>query len=568
MSASLPRTVDELVQWTWPQIEPHYRDLAARLPTAASVPEWLSGWSRLGEAVNEMYSRLWVATTVDTADEEAGRRFDAYLDEIFPAAQAADYGLKMKLISSGLEAGGFEVPLRNMRAEAEMFREANLPLLAEEKKLSTTFDKIVGAQTVTWDGKEVTLQQLQPVFLDSDRAKRERAWRLSMERRLADREAINALWQKFLHVRTHIATNSGFGGDYRAYRWKQLLRFDYTPADCETFRRAIEHVAIPAAMRITERRRRRLGVDSLRPWDLNVDPLSRPPLRPFETIGELESKTSAIFHRVDAQFGAHFDTMAREGLLDLDNRKNKAGGGYCTEFAAARRPFIFMNAVGVHDDAQTLLHEGGHAFHVFESARLPYLQQRQVGLEFAEVASMGMELLAAPYLGLEHGGFYGAADAARARVEHLENAILFWPYMAVVDAFQHWVYEHPGDALDPAQCDSQWASLWTRFMHGVDWSGLDDVLITGWQRKGHIHQDPFYYVEYGLAQLGAVQVWRNALKDQAGSVARYRRALSLGGTQPLPTLYEMAGAKFAFDAGTLQEAVALMEQTLATLDPE
>ena len=581
MPTSLPSSADDLVQWTWPQIEPHYRDLAAGPLTAASVHEWLSGWSRLGEAVDEMYNRLWVATTVNTAGEEAGRRFSAYLDEIFPGARASEHGLKKKLIASGLDPSalrlrsgqaslraGFQVPLRNMRAEAELFREANLPLLAEEKKLSTAFDKIVGAQTVTWDGKEVTLLQLQPVFLDPDRAKRQRAWRLSMERRLADREKIDELWGRFLRVRTHIAENAGFGGDYRAYRWKQMLRFDYTPADCETFRRAIEEVAIPAGMRIYRRRRRRLGVDSLRPWDLNVDSLSRPPLHPFETVDELKSKTSIIFHRVDEQLGAHFDTMAREGLLDLDNRKNKAGGGYCTEFAAARRPFIFMNAVGVHDDAQTLLHEGGHAFHVFESAHLPYIQQRQVGLEFAEVASMSMELLAAPYLGMDHGGFYGEADAVRARVEHLENAILFWPYMAVVDAFQHWVYQNPEAALDPAQCDAQWAALWTRFMHGVDWSGLDDILVTGWQRKGHIHQDPFYYVEYGLALLGAVQVWRNALKDQAASVASYRRALSLGGTLPLPKLYEAAGAKFAFDAGTLREAVGLLEQAIATLDPE
>ncbi|HET7091263.1 MAG TPA: M3 family oligoendopeptidase [Anaerolineae bacterium] len=568
MSTSLPSSADDLMQWTWPQIEPHYRDLAARPLNTANVGAWLVDWSQLGEAVNEMYNRLWVATTVNTADEEAGRRFAAYLDEIFPAAQAAEHKLKERLLASGLEPEGFEIPLRNMRTEAELFREANLPLLAEEKKLSTAFDEIVGAQTATWDGKEVTLQQLQPVFLDPDRAKRERAWRLSMERRLADREKIDELWTQFLRVRTHIAENASFGHDYRAYRWRQLLRFDYTPADCETFHRAIEEVAIPAGLRIYERRRKRLGVSSLRPWDLNVDPLNRPPLHPFETIDELRGKTSAIFHRVDQQLGAHFDTMAREGLLDLDNRKNKAGGGYCTEFAAARRPFIFMNAVGVHDDVQTLLHEGGHAFHVFESARLPYLQQKQVALEFAEVASMGMELLAAPYLSANHGGFYSEADAARARIQHLEEAILFWPYMAVVDAFQHWVYQNPGAALDPAQCDAQWAALWKRFMHGVDWSGLDDVLITGWQRKGHIHQDPLYYVEYGLAQLGAVQVWRNALKDQAASVARYRRALSLGGTQPLRMLYEAAGAKFAFETSTLREAVGLMEQAIAALDPE
>ena len=568
MFASLPRTADELMRWTRPDIQPYYQDLAARTLTVETVALWLSDWSRLSECVVEMQNRLTVATTVNTADAEADRRYTAFLDTIYPAAQAAEQRLKEKLLASGLEPNGFEIPLRNLRAEAALFREANLPLLAEEKKLITEYDKIVSAQTVMWEGQEITLLQLQPVYLDPDRAVRKRAWRLAMDRRLADRQAISDLWAKFLRLRKQIAANADFGDDYRAYRWPQLLRFDYTPDDCARFHQAIEQVVIPAAGRIYERRRQRLGVETLRPWDLNVDPLGRSPLRPFETIDELQSKTSAIFHRVDPQLGARFDTLIREGMLDLDNRKNKAPGGYCTEFAAIRRPFIFMNAVGLHDDVQTLLHEGGHAFHVFESARLPYLHQMQVGLEFAEVASMGMELLAAPYLAAQHGGFYSDANAARARVEHLEQAILFWPFMAVVDAFQHGVYENPDTAFDPDNCDAQWAALWNRFMRGVDWSGLEQEIITGWQRKGHIHQDPFYYVEYGFAQLGAVQVWRNALKDQAGSVASYRRALSLGGTAPLPQLFEAAGAKFALDAGTLREAVGLMEETIARLDPQ
>ena len=243
--------------------------------------------------------------------------------------------------------------------------------------------------------------------------------------------------------------------------------------------------------------------------------------------------------------------MRREKLLDLVNRKRKAPGGYCTDFSAVKRPFICMNAVGVHDDVQTLLHEGGHSFHVFETASLPYHQQTQVPMEFAEVASMGMELLAAPYLAADQGGFYSPADAARARIEHLEGTLLFWPYMAVVDAFQHWVYENPDAATDPVNCDRTWGEQWDRFMRGVDWGGLEEEKVTGWHRKLHIFQVPFYYVEYGLAQLGAMQVWRNALRDQAKAVANYRQALALGGTVTLPELFATAGAKFAFDAQTL-----------------
>jgi oligoendopeptidase F len=258
--------------------------------------------------------------------------------------------------------------------------------------------------------------------------------------------------------------------------------------------------------------------------------------------------------------------MRNEDLLDLENRKNKAPGGYTTHFDVTRRPFVFMNAVGIHDDVQTLLHEGGHAFHYFEASPLRYIQQAHVPMEFAEVASMSMELLASPYLAKDSGGFYSSADARRARVEHLEGNILFWPYMAVVDAFQHWVYENPQDAADPAACDAAWGREWKRFMCVVEWDGLEDEMVTGWQRKLHIFQVPFYYVEYGLAQLGAVQVWRNALQDQNGAVASYRKALSLGGTVTLPQMYQTAGARLAFDAGTLGEAVALMEAKIAELE--
>jgi oligoendopeptidase F len=403
------------------------------------------------------------------------------------------------------------------------------------------------------------------VYLNLDRSVREKAWRLSSTRQLADREALNTLWQQLMNLRRQIAANAGYP-DYRSYRWKEFKRFDYTPDDCATFHTAIEQVVVPAAARIYERRRQNLNVETLRPWDLDVDPHGLPALCPFETIQELESKTEAMFQRVDPQLGEYFTIMRREGLLDLDNRKGKAPGGYQIDLRLVKRPFIFMNSVGLHDDVQTMLHEGGHAFHCFESARLPYLHQQEFGAEMAEVASMSMELLAAPYLTKDKGGFYSDADAARARTEHLEGIILFWPYMAVVDAFQHWVYTHHDDATKPANCDEKWAELWDRFMQGIDWSGLDAERVTGWQRKLHIFQAPFYYVDYGLAQLGAVQVWQKSLANQAQAVTQYRGALALGGTRSLPDLYAAAGARFAFDSATVGEAVNLIEKTLADLE--
>ncbi len=564
MTLSLPKTAADFMQLSWSQIEPFYAELNGFSLNAQNVKEWLSEWTRLSEFVNETGQRLYVAMTINTADKEAEKRLYNYLDTISPPAEAAEQKLREKLLASGIEPAGFEIVLRNMRAQAALFREANLPLFTEERKLGNEYDKLIGAQTVHWEGKDVTVTQLRPVYQDTDRTMREKAWRLALSRQLSDRDAINQLWGKFMGLRKQLAANADFT-DYRAFRWRQLLRFDYTPESCAQFHDAIEQAVVPAAERIYERRRKQLGVDSLRPWDLDVDPLGRPALKPFEQISMLEGKTEGIFRQVDPQLGDYFATMRKEALLDLDNRKGKAPGGYCTAFVVAKRPFIFMNAVGLHDDVQTLLHEGGHAFHVFESAHLPYFQQLEIGMEFAEVASMSMELLGLPYLSQSGTGFYTDKDAARARIEHLEGLILFWPYMAVVDAFQHWVYTHNEEATDAANCDAAWSAQWKRFMRGVDWAGLEQEKMTGWHRKLHIHEVPFYYVEYGLAQLGAVQVWRNSLQNQANAVKQYRQALSLGGTVTLSQLYQTAGAKFSFDVSTLRDAVGLIEQTIGQL---
>jgi oligoendopeptidase F len=300
----------------------------------------------------------------------------------------------------------------------------------------------------------------------------------------------------------------------------------------------------------------------LRPWDVDFDPSNRSPLKPFKSVDDLESTTATIFHNIDPVLGNYFDTMRQRGLLDLDNRKGKRVGAFCTHFDTTDEPFIMMNAVGVHTDVITLLHESGHAFHVFETAHLPYFQQGDIGMEFVEVPSQAMELLALPFLHIENGGYYNDEDHARATIELLERIITFLPYMAVVDGFQHWVYENSQAALNPANCDQTWAALWDRFMVGVDWSGLDEEKATGWHRKRHIFARPFYYVEYGMAYLGAVQIWKNALSDQAAALKAYRHALALGGTVPLPDLYAAADIKFAFDRDTIATCVDLIESQM------
>ncbi|MBK9122617.1 MAG: M3 family oligoendopeptidase [Chloroflexi bacterium] len=564
MTATAPTDATQALDWLWEDYEPFFAALYEADLNAATLESWLGEWSAIASVAMEVLSRISVATTVDTTDEVAERRYNTYMEKVYPPLAMANNKLSEKLVRSELELDGFEIPLRNMRSDLEIFREENLPLQTEESKVSLEYDKLSGAQTVEWEGAEVTLAQLTPVQHDRDRERRERAWRLAMERRLTDRAAFNDLWRQFLTLRVQMAKNAGFS-NYRDLRWKQYHRFDYTPDDAKAFCAAIEETVVPAAQRIFERKRAALGLETLKPWDTEVDPFGADPLKPFASVDDLIARTGAIFNHVDPVLGGYFETMANERLLDLDNRKGKAPGGYCTYFEVAKRPFIFMNSVGLHDDVQTMLHEGGHAFHAFASSDLPYFQQKNPPMEFCEVASMAMELLSAPYLSTEYGGFYNPAEASRARTEHLETILRFWPYMAVVDLFQHWVYENAEAAMDPAECDAQWSQIWDRFMRGIDYTGLDDIKATGWHRKLHIFHVPFYYVEYGLAQLGAVQVFGNAKRDQPSAVAKYRSALALGGTVGLPDLFAAAGVKFAFDAKTLGSAVELLEQTLSEL---
>jgi oligoendopeptidase F len=565
MFISLPRQAQDALDWSWSEFEPFAQQLLAEPLSQANLDEWMDRWTHLTDLIQEVFNRLYVATTIDTTDVQAENRFEHFLEDVLPAQLAAGQKLKEKLLNSGLQPKNFEIPMRNMQAEAGLFREINLPLRSEIEKLKLEYDKIVGAQTIEWEGSERTLTQLEPIYQEPDRSKREQAFRLAAERQLQDRQALNSLWGKLLELRRQTAHNAGLPS-YTSYRWQELLRFDYTPADCALFRDAIEAEVVPAASRRYEKRRQQLGVDTLRPWDLAVDPLNRPPLVPYQRTADLVYKTQAVFDQVDSQLGNYFQSMQDENLLDLENRKGKAPGGYCIDYPLAKRPFIFMNGVGLHEDVQTLLHEGGHAFHVFEINLLPYQQQKIVPMEFAEVASMSMELLASPYLSGGGDSFYTTAHAAQARLEHLEKALLFWPYMAVVDGFQHWVYANSEEALDAANCDRVWSDLWDRYMPGIDYSGMEEYKRTGWQRKLHIFQEPFYYVEYGLAQLGAVQVWQNARRDQASAVTSYRRALSLGGTVSLPELFRTAGARFAFDAGTLRSAVSLIESVITELE--
>lgn len=570
MLKNLPSTPEAILKMEWADYEPHFKLLEETQLTIENSDDWLLGWSALADRLDEQYTRLYVATTQFTNDKEIENRFNHFVEDIQPQSRVEEQKLKEKILASGLQLKNFQMGLKRLRAEADIFKEANLDLLVEEQKLNAEYNQILGSQTVLWEGEERTAAQMFPLLLEKDPAIREKAWRASTAVRLKNRDAINALWKKYMAVRIKIAENAGLP-DYRSYAWAQKFRFDYSPEDCKTFHQAIEEVVVPAAKRIIEKRKKKLGVDSVRPWDQNVDIYDENPLKPYQTINELKSRSRDIFTKVDPKFGEYFQTMMDEDLLDLDSRKNKAPGGYNLIYGVSKKPFIFMNNSGTHGDVVTLLHEGGHAFHAFEAGVVPYFHERSenyVPAEFAEVASMAMELLASPYISKEHGGFYTEAEAARARLEHLEGIITFWPYMALVDAFQHWIYENPKDGSDPLLCENKWGELWDRFMPYIDYSGLEDAKKTYWHRQLHIHNIPFYYIEYGIAQLGAVQVWANALKDQKQAVAKYRKALSLGSTVSLPELFKAAGIKFAFDTKTLKTYVDLIEEQMKKLEQE
>jgi oligoendopeptidase F len=546
----------------WSDYEGRYAELASTELSSDNVQAWLQAWSDLHDELDELGSRIYVAKTVNTADEASSKAYDAFLSDIYPPMAQAEQGLKTLLLASALEPAGFEVPLRNMRSEAALFRDENVPLQSEEMSVSSQYADIVGAQTVQWDGEERTVTQLSKELQGQDRARRETAWRTISTRQLEDRQAINEVWSKLLALRLPQAAHAGYP-DYRTYRWEQFQRFDYTPEDCRRFHDAILSEVVPLAAEMMEARRTALGVETLRPWDLDVDPAGREGLRPFNTVDEFIEKTQSAIDKVDAELGAYYRTMRDEGLLDLENRKNKAPGGYCTTFAKVRLPFIFMNAVGKQSDVRTLVHELGHAFHAFEAGKLPLSHQQSYNIEFAEVASMSMELLAGTFMRVEDGSFYDEESFRRAWTEHIQKVVLFFPYMAVVDAFQHWVYANPEAAANPAKCDAEWSALYGKFLPWEDWTGFESALATGWHRKLHIHEIPFYYVEYGIAQLGALQVYANFRRDRAAAVRDYRNGLALGGTVTLPEMFAAAGAKFAFDADTVRGLMSLCREVLA-----
>jgi len=547
----------------WAEIEPYFDGLADRpIATVQDLERWLLDGSELQACLHEVGTDREVRMTCQTDDPQRKAAYLDFIENIAPKCKPRWHGLHEKYV--GCPAAG-QVPQarygvfdRSVRNRVTLFRPENVPLQTEEDKLAQRYQEVCGAMTVQFEGKEQTLSQMARYLELPDRAIRRQAWELAARRRLTDAEALEDLFDELVRLRDRMARNADLP-DYRAYAFQSRERFDYTPADCLRFHEAIGQTVVPLVRKVQQRRREQLGVDELRPWDLAVDELGRPPLRPFAEVDELCDKSRAIFARIDPELANQFDKMRASGLLDLASRKGKAPGGYMATYEERREPFIFMNAVGLQGDVRTLLHECGHAFHAYATRGEPLVDYRSAPLEFAEVASMGMELLAYEHL----DEFYKGEDLARARRSQLEGIVGLFPWVATIDAFQHWMYTHPEHSR--AERKEQWLTLRRRFGGIEEYSGYEDVLERSWQRQLHLFQVPFYYIEYGIAQLGALQLWRNARSDRPAALRRYRAGLALGGSRPLPELFETAGLRFDFSSETLGPLMSAVEAELEGL---
>ena len=562
---ALPSSPDALSKANWEDIVPYFDDLAERPLDETTIDGWLQAWSSLEELVTEAAALAMIAYTIDTSDPEKEADHLRFSTEILPKMEERSVELAKRLVESGYRTPDLETALARFRTSIEIFREANVPIFSELEELSARYQRITGSMTVEWEGQERPLPQLQPYLKSPDRAVRERAFRAAASPYADKRDELAGLFDRMYELRQRAARNAGFA-NFRDYIFPAKYRFDYSPADCERFHDAIEATVAPAVERLLAVRRRRLSLDVLRPWDLAVDPYRKMPLRPFSTTEEFVGRAHSVFERVDPMLGSEFQTMIDERLLDLDSRKGKAPGGYCETLHHRGRPFIFMNAVGLVDDVMTLLHEAGHAFHAFASHEQPLIWQRHPGSEAAELASMSMELLAGAHLS-QPVGYFTPEDHRSAWLEHLEDILLSLVHIASVDAFQTWVYTS-GEGGDAAARDAAWLRIRQRFERGVDWTGLDRERVARWYRQLHIFMYPFYYIEYGIAQIGALQVWRNSRRDQAGAVARYREALALGAVRGLPEIYRAAGAELTFDAAKIGDLVRLVEAEIERVRAE
>ncbi len=550
------------------QVVSLYEKLLERnISSADQLEQFLIDRSELSAAVFQQQSILYILMTCQTLDESRAENYKRFIETVVPAIKPVEDKLDRKFLASAekyrLDSRRYEVLTRNTRADVELFRQENVELQKQDELLGQEYQTICGAMTVEFQGRTRTMPEMGKFVLDPDRQLRRDAWLASAARRLKDVDKLDDILDKMLSLRHKIATNAGLN-NYIEYKFREYHRFDYTIEDCVRYHEAVESVAVPALKTIGETRRELLQCDTLQPWDFDmrnpVDPRARPPLKPFETVDQLKAGCAKIFEKISPVFAEQFTIMDSAGLLDLQSRKGKAPGAYQQSLAEARKPFVFSNAVGTHRDVETLLHEAGHSFHSLACVDEPLFAYRHAPIEFCEVASMGMELLGSRFLSV----FYDDGGLRRARAEQIEGIIYVLVWIATIDAFQQWLYEHPGHSR--SERNNAWLQIHNRFDGGIfDWSGLDAEHVSAWQKQLHIYTCPLYYIEYAIAQMGALQLWANAQRDREAAIKAFRSGLSLGGSRPLPELFETAGLRLDFSAEMIAKLIDMLLKELVKL---
>ena len=561
----------------WDAISPLVDSLLARVVTTkADLERWVLDRSELEAACAEAKADIYITMTCDTEDKHAQAAYSAYIENVSPKLSPAFFALDKKYVDlrtkHELDGARYAVFDRSVKADVEIFRDENVPLETELAQLGQRFEQVAGAMSVTFDGQERTLPQMAKYQELPDRAVREGAWRAVADRRFKDVDAMNEIFDQMIVLRDNVARNSDFK-DYVGYAFKSMHRFDYTVKDCEMFHAGVEAAVVPLVRALEKERATELKVDSLRPWDLGVDPKGRGPLKPFVGGAELMSKSVAACEKLDPRLGAMLRQMgdgsesrgSKSGAcLDLDSRKGKAPGGYQYMRDRTRRPFIFMNAAGLHKDVETMVHEAGHAFHSMLCENEPLLAYRHSPIEFAEVASMSMELLTMKHWGGSDGFYPSQDDFRRSQREQLKRSVLLLPWIATIDAFQQWIYSNPRHTR--AQREAIWLSLDARFGGTASWDGIEKYKPNIWQRQLHLFTHPFYYIEYGIAQLGALQLWLTSLEQgESAAVEKYMAGLRLGGSKPLPELFKASGLTFDFGPEMLKRLADRVQGQLDSL---
>jgi oligoendopeptidase F len=546
----------------WNSLEPYFKDLEQRpLDTRAELEKWLLDMSELEAVLSEDACWRQIRMTCDTENKDLEQAFNYFYLEIQPKIQPYADRLNRRLVDNPhtqeLDRKEYFTYLRAVRKRIELFRDENIPFIAESSILGQQYGAISGKMTVEVNGQEYTMQQATKFLENPDRSLRESVFRKMQERRLEDKDALNDLYSRLIAIRHRIATNAGFQ-NFRDYKFEDLGRFDYTKEDCFRFHDSIKEYVVPLVGKINEKKRKKLGLDTLRPWDGEAEPAGIEPLRPFTDGQDLLAKTTRCFDELNPFFGDCLRTMQRMQRFDLESRKGKAPGGYNCPLAETGSPFIFMNASGQMGDLTTMVHEGGHAIHSFLSHPLKLSSFKEYPMEIAEVASMSMELFTMDHWELF---FSNKNDLARAREHQLERVITIFPWIATIDKFQHWIYENPGH--DPEARKQKWLEILNEFSsQSVDWSGLRQYREYGWQKQLHLFEVPFYYIEYGIAQLGAIGLWRQYKNNKEKALSNYMKALALGGTRTLPELYEAAGLKFDFSREHIRELMAFVSEEM------